>query len=41
VSDDLGLLPERVDVVVIGLGLMGSAATWALTRRGHEVVCHA
>jgi len=38
VRDDLALLPDRVDVVVIGLGLMGSAATWALTRRGHEVV---
>src|SRR5487761_676735 len=29
---------ERVDVVVIGAGLAGSAAAWALTRRGRSVV---
>ena len=29
---DLEQLPERVDVIVVGLGLMGTAATWALTR---------
>jgi monomeric sarcosine oxidase len=29
---------DRVDVVVIGAGLAGSAAAWALTRRGRSVV---
>ena len=29
-SDDL-MLPDRVDDVVVGLGLMEAAATWALT----------
>ncbi|MBC6457188.1 N-methyl-L-tryptophan oxidase [Actinomadura sp. HBU206391] len=28
----------RVDVVVVGLGLTGSAAAWALSRRGRSVV---
>jgi monomeric sarcosine oxidase len=31
-------LPDRAEVVVVGLGLMGSAATWSLARRGHTVV---
>jgi glycine/D-amino acid oxidase-like deaminating enzyme len=31
-------LPDRAEVVVVGLGLMGSAATWSLARRGHSVV---
>lgn len=31
-------LPDRAEVVVVGLGLMGSAAAWSLTRRGHSVV---
>jgi len=30
--------PERVDVVVIGAGAMGSATAWWLARRGHDVV---
>src|ERR1700747_2472844 len=29
---------DRVDVVVIGAGLAGSAAAWALARRGRSVV---
>lgn len=29
---------ERVDVVVVGGGVMGSAAAWELARRGREVV---
>jgi sarcosine oxidase len=29
---------ERADVVVVGAGLAGSAAAWALTRRGRSVV---
>ena len=37
-QDDLERLPDRVDVVVVGLGLIGAAVTWALTCRGHEVV---
>jgi sarcosine oxidase len=28
---------EKVDVAVVGLGLAGSAAAWALSRRGHRV----
>ena len=35
---DLERLPDRADAVVIGLGLMGAAATLALARRGHTVV---
>ena len=29
---------DRVDVVIIGVGLAGSAAAWALARRGRSVV---
>jgi monomeric sarcosine oxidase len=29
---------DRVDVLIIGAGLAGSAAAWALTRRGRSVV---
>ena len=31
-------MAERFDVVVIGLGGLGSAATWELARRGHRVL---
>ncbi len=31
-------LPKRADVVVVGAGLMGAAAAWALSARGHDVV---
>ena len=37
-AEELAGVPDRVEVIVVGLGLMGSAATWALARRGHEVV---
>ena len=37
-DDELAQVPDRVDVVVVGLGLMGSAATWALTSRSYSVV---
>ncbi|MBB4933412.1 sarcosine oxidase [Lipingzhangella halophila] len=30
-------LPAEVDIAVVGAGLMGSAAAWAATRRGHSV----
>src|SRR5256885_17196372 len=29
---------ERADVVIVGVGLAGSAAAWALARRGRSVV---
>src|SRR5437868_11158168 len=29
---------ERADVVIVGAGLAGSAAAWALARRGRSVV---
>jgi len=31
-------IPKRADVVVVGAGLMGAAAAWALSARGHAVV---
>jgi glycine/D-amino acid oxidase-like deaminating enzyme len=31
-------IPKRADVVVVGAGLMGAAAAWALSARGHHVV---
>lgn len=31
-------IPARADVVVVGAGIMGAAAAWALARRGHAVV---
>ncbi|MCS5723633.1 FAD-dependent oxidoreductase [Herbiconiux sp. CPCC 203407] len=31
-------MTERVEVVVVGGGAMGSAAAWHLARRGHDVV---
>lgn len=31
-------IPERADVVVVGAGIMGAAAAWALSGRGHAVV---
>jgi glycine/D-amino acid oxidase-like deaminating enzyme len=37
-AEELAQVPDRVEVVVVGLGLMGTAGTWALARRGHEVV---
>jgi monomeric sarcosine oxidase len=37
-AEELAQVPDRVEVVVVGLGLMGTAAVWALARRGHEVV---
>jgi glycine/D-amino acid oxidase-like deaminating enzyme len=37
-AEELAQAPDRAEVVVVGLGLMGTAATWALARRGHEVV---
>ena len=37
-AEELAQAPDRVEVAVVGLGLMGTAATWALARRGHEVV---
>jgi len=33
-----GDIPEAADVVVVGAGLMGSAAAWAATRRGLSTV---
>src|SRR5262245_40798782 len=32
---------ESVDVAVVGLGLAGSAAAWAVSRRGHRVAAFA
>ncbi len=37
-AEELAQVPDRVEVAVVGLGLMGTAAAWALARRGHEVV---
>jgi glycine/D-amino acid oxidase-like deaminating enzyme len=37
-AEELAQVPDRVEVVVVGLGLKGTAATWALARCGHEVV---
>jgi monomeric sarcosine oxidase len=34
----LAMSDERVDVVIIGAGLAGSAAAWAVARRGRSVV---
>ena len=31
-------IPKRADVVVVGAGLMGAAAAWALSARSHHVV---
>jgi glycine/D-amino acid oxidase-like deaminating enzyme len=31
-------IPERADVIVVGAGIMGAAAAWALSARGHSVV---
>jgi glycine/D-amino acid oxidase-like deaminating enzyme len=37
-AEELAQVPDRVEVAVVGLGLMGTAAAWALARRGHQVV---
>lgn len=34
----LGEVPRAADLVVVGAGLMGSAAAWAATRRGLSTV---
>ena len=31
-------IPTRADVIVVGAGIMGAAAAWALSVRGHAVV---
>ena len=31
-------VPTQADVVVLGAGIMGAAAAWALSARGHDVV---
>ena len=33
-------MAERVDVAVVGGGLMGAAAAWAAARRGLSVALH-
>ena len=33
-----GPLPRHVDLVVVGLGVMGSATAWAAARRGAKVL---
>jgi sarcosine oxidase len=37
-GDAVKQIPERADVIVVGAGLMGAAAAWALSARGHSVV---
>ena len=31
-------IPRRAEVIVVGAGIMGAAAAWALSARGHDVV---
>jgi len=37
-GDSVQRIPQRADVVVVGAGIMGAAAAWALSARGHAVV---